>query len=210
MYFAGSGINEVPRGLCDDKMHFRRKLRKGGRIGAETTVASYCAQYSGAEPAFTRPPAYVLTLRAHDPLMTDIFSKRKRSWIMSRIQGTNTGPEKTVRSFLHRKGFRFKLHVTNLPGKPDIVLPARRTVVFVNGCFWHGHSRCNRATLPSTRRSFWRRKILGNTKRDRRVRRALRKAGWNTLTVWECQVRKPARLERALSRLLTQKSHYVP
>ncbi len=136
--------------------------------------------------------------------MTDVFSKGKRSWIMSRVRGADTRPERIIRSFLHTKGFRFRLHVSKLPGKPDIVLPKHKTLIFVNGCFWHGHRRCRRASIPTTRTAFWRRKILGNMTRDKHVQRLLRKKGWEVLTVWECQVRKPEQLQRSLASLLAR------
>src|SRR5215471_21766945 len=91
--------------------------------------------------------------------MADVYSKRKRSWIMSLIRGQNTRPELMTRRFLHREGFRFRLHARDLPGSPDIVLPRFRAIVFVNGCFWHGHAKCNRSHLPAQNRSFWKTKI---------------------------------------------------
>jgi len=135
--------------------------------------------------------------------VADVFTKAKRSWVMSRIRGKDTRPEKTVRSFLHRNGFRFRLHGSRLPGKPDIVLPKHRTVILVNGCFFHGHPGCKQATNPATNRAFWARKIERNRERDAEVRRALRKAGWRVVTVWECQVGEPARLRRGLQRLFS-------
>ena len=138
--------------------------------------------------------------------MADVFSREKRSQVMSRIRGKNTKPEKVVRSFLHRHGFRFRLHQKNLPGKPDIVLPKYRYVVFVHGCFWHHHPGCGRATLPSSHRAFWTRKIEGNRERDLKHLRELRRCGWRVLTVWECQTRKPETLRRELMPLLEMKA----
>jgi DNA mismatch endonuclease (patch repair protein) len=134
--------------------------------------------------------------------MADVFSKEKRSWLMSKVRGVDTTPEKTVRSFLHQRGFRFRLHVSKLPGKPDIVLARHNTVIFVHGCFWHGHPACRKATLPQTRPEFWENKIKGNIRRDRKWYRMLKSMGWNVLTLWECQVRKPSMLERRLLTLL--------
>jgi len=134
--------------------------------------------------------------------VVDVFTKTTRSWLMSRIRGKNTGPERRVRSFLHRRGLRFRLHVKRLPGKPDIVLAKHRAVVFVNGCFFHGHSGCKRATTPRTHRAFWTRKILGNRKRDTTAIRALRHAGWRVIVVWECQTRRPETLARSLRALI--------
>jgi DNA mismatch endonuclease (patch repair protein) len=138
--------------------------------------------------------------------MADVFSQAKRSWVMSRIRGKDTGPERHVRSFLHRHGFRFSLHQSGLPGKPDIVLPKYRTVVFVHGCFWHGHSGCKRASMPATHRRFWSEKIKRNKARDGEVKRALQRAGWRILTVWECQITSASGLARRLRSLLAARA----
>ena len=128
--------------------------------------------------------------------MADVFSTAKRREIMARIKGKNTAPELYVRRLLHALGYRFRLHHGDLCGTPDIVLPRHRKVVFVHGCFWHGHPRCNRAALPQTNRRFWRGKIEGNRSRDQRVKRRLRRLGWKVLEIWQCQLRNPAALER--------------
>jgi DNA mismatch endonuclease (patch repair protein) len=107
---------------------------------------------------------------------------------MAAIRDRDTKPEKLIRSALHRNGFRFRLHSRVLPGRPDIVLPKYKTVVFVHGCFWHGHN-CALFKWPATRRAFWRAKILGNRKRDRAVRNQIVAAGWRHLTIWECTFR---------------------
>lgn len=107
---------------------------------------------------------------------------------MSRIRGRDTLPEKRVRSLLHRLGFRFSLRRKELPGKPDIVMPARRTVVLVHGCFWHQHAGCRNATMPTTRRSFWETKLRGNVARDARISQQLEALGWQVITVWECEL----------------------
>ena len=130
--------------------------------------------------------------------MTDVFSSAKRSAIMSRIKGENTTPEIIVRKLLHSMGYRFRLHESKLPGTPDIVLPRHEKVIFVHGCFWHGHRRCSRATLPSTNIDFWRKKISGNKLRDARARRELRCSGWKVSVVWQCQLKDPARLRGRL------------
>src|SRR3989344_3866445 len=117
----------------------------------------------------------------------DTLSKAKRSWNMSRIRSRDTIPEKIVRSAIRRLGYRIQLHVKDLPGSPDIVLPRRNTVVFVHCCFWHRHSRCRFTYTPKTRRTFWLRKFTENRDRDARARRHLRKLGWKVITVWECQ-----------------------
>ena len=124
--------------------------------------------------------------------MVDSLTSERRSWNMSRIRGRNTGPELRLRSLLHRAGFRFRLHAKQLPGSPDIVLPKYRTVVFVHGCFWHRHPGCRNATMPSTRREFWREKFDGNVSRDLRNQAALVAAGWTVLTIWECELKADA------------------
>lgn len=120
--------------------------------------------------------------------MVDTLTRSERSALMARIRGTDTGPERIVRSELHRAGFRFRLHAARLPGRPDIVLPKHRVVVFVHGCFWHRHG-CRLTGTPSTRRAFWTAKFAANVARDRRSARALRRLGWRVLTVWECSLR---------------------
>ncbi len=135
--------------------------------------------------------------------MADVFSQRKRNEIMSRVRGKNTKPERVVRSILHRMGYRFRLNVADLPGKPDIVLPRHKKVVLVNGCFWHGHKNCRKAQIPATNTAFWSKKIQGNIERDRRVRRLLRKEGWQVLTLWECQSRNIAKLTSRIERFMS-------
>ena len=122
--------------------------------------------------------------------MADIVSPEKRSDMMSGIRGKNTKPEIVVRQLLHRLGYRFRLHRKNLAGKPDIVLPKWRTVIFVNGCYWHGHDDCHLFRLPKTRTEFWTNKIEGNRTRDERNHTALEDAGWKVLVIWECAVSK--------------------
>lgn len=134
--------------------------------------------------------------------MTDTLTPEKRSWNMSRIRGKNTKPEKIVRSALRRMGFRFFLHRKNLPGKPDIVLPKYRTVIFVHGCFWHRHKNCKYAYTPKSREKFWLSKFRENMSRDIRTRKVLRKNGWKVITVWECWTEKPDLLTRKLEILL--------
>lgn len=122
--------------------------------------------------------------------------------MMAGIRGRDTKPEMLVRSALHRYGFRFRLHSSQIPGRPDLVLPRYRAVIFVHGCFWHGHDCCY-FKWPSTRPEFWRTKIQGNRKRDQRVREQLRDAGWRQLVVWECAVRdrEPRELARVISQI---------
>lgn len=128
------------------------------------------------------------------------MSAEARSRLMSKIGPRNTKPELALRSMLHRAGFRFRLHVKDLPGKPDIVLPKYRTVIFVHGCFWHRHRGCRFATTPSSNEAFWRSKFSENVERDKRKTRALRRLGWDVLTVWECEVTQPQTIQRILSR----------
>ena len=126
--------------------------------------------------------------------MADIVSPEKRSDMMSGIRGKDTKPEIIVRQLLHWLGYRFRVHRKNLPGKPDIVLPKWRTVIFVNGCYWHGHEDCHLFRLPKTRTEFWTNKIEGNRARDERNHTALRADGWNVVIIWECAVSKKLRL----------------
>lgn len=119
--------------------------------------------------------------------MADIVDSATRSRMMSGIRGKNTAPELTTRKFLHSQGFRFRLHVKDLPGKPDIVLPKYRTVIFVHGCFWHQHPGCKNAVMPKSNTKFWAEKLGGNVKRDARNISELVKLGWQCLIVWECE-----------------------
>ena len=121
--------------------------------------------------------------------MTDVFTKSKRSEVMSRIKGRNTKPELAVRSLLHRLGYRFRLHKADLPGKPDIVLSRYKTVIFVHGCFWHRHKDCRFAYTPKTRVDFWLEKLESNVTRDIKVKSDLELMGWRVITVWECELR---------------------
>nr|WP_192385785.1 very short patch repair endonuclease [Mesorhizobium silamurunense] len=124
--------------------------------------------------------------------MADTLTSERRSWNMSRIKGRNTSPELLLRSLLHRAGFRFRLHAKQLPGRPDVVLPKYRTVIFVHGCFWHRHPGCRNATTPSTRWAFWQEKFDSNVSRDARNQEALESARWTVLTVWECELKADA------------------
>ncbi len=133
--------------------------------------------------------------------MTDNLSPAQRSETMRRVKSTNTTPELVVRRMVHGMGFRYGLHSKKLPGRPDLVLNRLRAVIFVHGCFWHRHS-CGAAELPVTNREYWAGKQQRNSDRDRRSIRALRRAGWRVLIVWECQTRNAARLEHRLRRFL--------
>jgi DNA mismatch endonuclease (patch repair protein) len=133
--------------------------------------------------------------------MADHLSPERRSWNMSRIRSRDTIPELKVRSILHRSGYRYRLHVTDLPGKPDIVLPRYRTVLFVNGCFWHRHPSCRYATIPSTNTSYWRQKFARTVSRDADTHAQLRKEGWEVSVIWECETREPHSLAVALNKV---------
>ena len=121
--------------------------------------------------------------------MADVLTPEQRRKNMSLIQGKNTKPEKLLRSLLHRAGYRFRLHDKSLPGKPDIVLKKFKTVVFVNGCFWHHHEGCDKATTPKTRKAFWEEKFARTIERDKEQVAALADLGWNVVTVWECELK---------------------
>jgi DNA mismatch endonuclease (patch repair protein) len=135
--------------------------------------------------------------------MTDIVSRAKRSEMMSRIRGKDTGPELRVRSLLHRMGYRFRLHRRDLPGRPDVVLPRHHVAVFVHGCFWHQHRGCKLAYTPKTRTRFWREKFEENVQRDRKAQRELGKMGWKVVVIWECETRSERGLGRTLHKRLS-------
>jgi DNA mismatch endonuclease (patch repair protein) len=114
--------------------------------------------------------------------------------MMSGIRASNTTPERLVRSALHKRGLRFRLHAAKLPGKPDLVFPRYRSVVFVHGCFWHLHARCPAGRIPKSNIAWWRAKLLGNRSRDRRTKRALQRAGWRVFVIWECEATDASKL----------------
>ncbi len=134
--------------------------------------------------------------------MADVFTPAKRSAIMARIKGQNTKPEILIRKLVHSLGYRFRLHQNTIPGKPDLVLPRHEKIIFVHGCFWHGHAGCSRAGLPSTNTEFWKKKILTNRNRDARVRGELHRSGWQVLVIWQCQTKKIESLTKRLKRFL--------
>lgn len=135
--------------------------------------------------------------------MTDVHSKAVRSYNMSRIRSKDTKPELLVRKFLFLKGFRYRLHPKDLPGKPDIVLPKYRTVIFVNGCFWHGHENCKDFVVPKTKTDWWLNKIMGNKRKDLENTQRLIEAGWKTMTIFECEL-KSDKLRESLNKLLDE------
>ncbi|MGP1308875.1 MAG: very short patch repair endonuclease [Phycisphaerales bacterium] len=141
--------------------------------------------------------------------MADRLSTEYRSWNMSRIRGKDTKPELLVRSLIHRMGYRFRLHVAGLPGKPDVVLPRLRTVIFVHGCFWHRHAGCPKAYTPKSRTEFWQRKFDCNVERDQAAVDALSAMEWRVLTVWECELADISRLRRRLRAALRRAEESV-
>lgn len=136
--------------------------------------------------------------------MTDIFDPEKRGQIMRAVRNKHTGPERLVRATLHRMGYRFRLHVKELPGTPDIVLPRHRKVIQVQGCFWHAHPGCPRARLPEKNAAFWQQKIAKNIARDEANQQALYNLGWDLLILWTCQIKKKRLLEEILQQYLNQ------
>ncbi len=137
----------------------------------------------------------------------DRLTKEHRSWNMSRIRSRDTKPEQVVRSVLHQLGFRFRKDTGNrIFGKPDVVLPKYRTVVFVHGCFWHRHARCRFAYTPKSRVEFWNAKFAANRKRDGVVKRRLSRDGWNIVVVWECDVTRLGELRAALRKIKSKAS----
>lgn len=135
-------------------------------------------------------------------MTTDPLAGERRSALMRSVRRGDTTPEIAVRKLLHAMGVRFRLHRSDLPGTPDIVLASRRTVIFVHGCFWHRHEGCAKATLPKTRADFWTTKFLANVARDADKTAALRAQGWKVLVVWECEIRDRYTLARRLAKQL--------
>ena len=133
--------------------------------------------------------------------MTDVFTKKKRSLIMSRITGKNTSPELKVRKALYSTGIRYRLHHKKFSGHPDIVVRRLRTALFVNGCFWHQHKNCKRSTIPKTNKKYWLPKLKRNIEKQAEDFRKLRKEGWKTIVVWECQTKNQIKLESRLRRM---------
>ncbi|UYK83210.1 DNA mismatch endonuclease Vsr [Xanthomonas sacchari] len=133
--------------------------------------------------------------------MVDSLSPNERSERMSRIRGKDTKPELTLRKALHRLGLRYRLHGARLPGKPDLVFPRYKTVVFVHGCFWHRHAGCSIATTPKSNTAFWLEKFGKNTDRDKRVMAQLEEQGWKVLVAWECELATPAKALQTAERL---------
>jgi DNA mismatch endonuclease (patch repair protein) len=135
--------------------------------------------------------------------MADVHEPKVRSYNMSRIKGKNTKPEMTVRRFLHSNGFRYRLHDPNLPGKPDIILKKYKTIIFIHGCFWHGHEGCKYYVVPKTRTQWWLNKINRNIEKDKENIKALKKNDWYIITIWECDLKKD-KLQETLEKLTEQ------
>ena len=133
--------------------------------------------------------------------MADNHSKETRSYNMSMIKGKDSKAEMLVRRYLHSQGFRYRLHAKNLLGKPDIILPKYKTVIFVHGCFWHGHKMCKYFVIPKTNTDFWLNKINGNISRDVLVKKVLKKEKWKVITIWQCKLKKD-KIEKTLTALV--------
>lgn len=133
--------------------------------------------------------------------MADVHSKAVRSYNMSQIKSKDTKPEILVRKYLFSKGYRYRLHVKDLPGKPDIILPKYKTAIFINGCFWHGHKNCKISHIPKTRTEWWENKIGNNIRRDKKKRFELRKLGWKVILIYECELKKN-KIAKTFNRLL--------
>lgn len=134
--------------------------------------------------------------------MADVHDSATRSYNMSMIRGKNTKPEIVVRKFLFSKGYRYKIHVNKLPGKPDIVLSKFKVVIFIHGCFWHKHDGCKYSAIPKTRTDWWMNKLNATVTRDHINQQKLSESGWNVITIWECEL-KPSILSTTLDQLLT-------
>ena len=144
--------------------------------------------------------------------MTDIVDKATRSRMMAGIRGKDTNPELALRRALHHSGFRYRLHAKDVEGRPDLLLPKHRAVIFVHGCFWHRHQGCRFATMPATRPEFWQAKFEANIQRDKRVHRRLSEQGWRLGIVWECGLRGPsliAQTSQIVGEWLLSEKHFL-
>lgn len=134
----------------------------------------------------------------------DIFDKSKRSWIMSHVKSKDTKPEILVRSIIHRLGFRFSKHKSDLPGKPDIVLVKHRKIIFVHGCFWHSHKKCTRSSRPKSNKLFWIEKLDKNSARDKKAKYQLELQGWKVLIIWTCETKDILKLQNKIAKFLVE------
>lgn len=132
----------------------------------------------------------------------DCYSPRKRSDVMRQVKSRDTQPEMLVRRMLHQLGYRYRLHSKDLPGRPDLVFRSRKKIIFVNGCFWHGHSCSRGKRVPANNRTYWIEKIARNKQRDLQNHRQLRRLGWSVTVVWECQLRNPNKVKDRLCKFL--------
>jgi DNA mismatch endonuclease (patch repair protein) len=132
----------------------------------------------------------------------DTLTPAERSKIMSLVRSKDTGPEILVRGLVSHLGYRYRLHRHDLPGSPDLVFPARQKVIFVHGCFWHRHACPSGRRMPKSRVDFWTEKLIGNRRRDERIKRQLQRLGWRVLTVWECQLKNPAKVMRRIEQFI--------
>jgi DNA mismatch endonuclease (patch repair protein) len=139
----------------------------------------------------------------------DIWSKEKRSEVMSKIRSENTKPEKILRSWFYANGLHFRIHRKDLPGKPDIVFAKYKTVIFVHGCFWHYHKDCREGRIPSTNSKFWEEKLLKNIQRDEKHQLKLKELGWKVIVVWECEINKNLNTENFKELLNTIKGNHL-
>jgi len=137
--------------------------------------------------------------------MPDVFDPEKRSAVMRAVKSRDTGPELKVRRAAHALGLRFRLNRKDLPGRPDLVFPAKRTAMFVHGCFWHGHDCPRGARMPQNNRAYWEAKISRNVARDKAALAALKKLGWTSRVIWECQTRDNAALSRLIARQMGER-----
>lgn len=132
----------------------------------------------------------------------DRLSKQRRSEIMSNIRSANTTPERAIRSLLHKLGYRYRLHSKKLSGRPDLVFPGRKKVIFVHGCFWHGHEGCLKGKLPKSNLDYWQPKLEGNKRRDLENRRKLESEGWGVLVLWQCELKNVEKLKSRVTEFL--------
>lgn len=134
--------------------------------------------------------------------MTDTLTKAQRAKAMKAVKSQDTKPEMLVRRLVHSMGYRYRLHVAALPGRPDLVFPSRKKIILVNGCFWHQHQGCKRASIPSTNVEYWDRKLLSNRSRDQSNAKALKALGWQVMVIWECQTVTLSGVAQRISRFL--------
>ncbi len=168
-------------------------------------LCSRCESPNVFSNIFNQPIQLVISRSVRRSTVADVFTKAKRSQIMSRIKGKSTSPELRLVRLLKEIGFQLQRHKKQLPGSPDVVLPSIKLAIFVNGCFWHGHKGCARAKLPSTNTLFWKLKICKNMHRDAVQRKELHRMGWHVLTLWTCKALTRSSLQSRLRRYLHAK-----